>query len=205
MFKEKKYQPVKDILSKDIVAIASQYALIDEMNNPFIGVDNQIPDAHSKYADQLMESIMLYLQPSVEFVSGLKLIPTYSYFRVYRPGQELVKHTDRPACEISVTVSFKQNYQSETGKYNWPIFMEGKPVVMEPGDGVVYMGCEVEHWREKFVAPEYSYHIQGFFHYIDANGPNIDQALDKRQHVGQQRDRFMPKYKTPLKKYITYT
>ena len=205
MFKDNKYQPVKEIISKDIVSIATQYTLLDELNNPSIGADTQVINSHSRYADQLMESILLYLQPAVEFVSGLQLLPTYSYYRVYRPGHELKPHTDRPSCEISVTVSFGRNYQSENGKYDWPMFVEGNPVVMEPGDGIVYMGMEAEHWREKFIAPEYSYHVQGFFHYVNANGPHADHALDKRLYIGQQRDIYKPTYTTPVKPYITYT
>ncbi len=58
---------------------------------------------------------------------------------------------------------------------------------LEPGDAIVYRGCEIEHWREQLSAPEYSYHIQAFFHYVDANGPNADQQLDKRLFIGQPK------------------
>lgn len=202
MFKSNKYQPVKEILSKDVVSIASQYALIDELNNPSFS-DKQVPSAHCQYADQLMESILLHLKPAVEFVSGLELLPTYSYYRVYRPGQELLPHVDREACEVSVTVSFNQNYQDMQGKYTWPMFIEGTPVSLDPGDGIVYMGMEAKHWREKFSAPQYSYHIQGFFHYVNANGPYADHVLDKRLYVGQPH-KSQSKL-NPSKPYITYT
>jgi hypothetical protein len=45
--------------------------------------------------------------------------------------------------------------------------MDGKKVNLKPGDGVIYRGCEIEHWREAY---EGDYHIQAFLHYVDANG-----------------------------------
>lgn len=200
-FDEKKYQPVKEILSSEVVDLVTQYALLDEMTN-FTpeGKDQQVAGSHSRYADLLMESLLLKLQPSIEYVSGKTLLPTYSYYRVYRPGQDLKPHVDREACEISATVSFGRNYQGATN-YNWGMFVEGTEVVLAPGDAIVYKGCEAEHWREEFKAPEFSYHVQAFFHYVDANGPYKEFALDKRNFIGE------PKFKTakshPVKPYIT--
>ena len=204
MFDEKKYQPVKEILTADVVNIVTQYALLDELNN-FTpeGATDQVEGAHSRYGDQLMESLLIQLQPSIEYVAGRKLIPTYSYYRVYRPGHELKQHTDRPSCEISVTVSFGQNYQDQNGKYVWPMFVEGTPVGLEPGDAIVYKGCEAQHWRETFVAPQLSYHIQGFFHYVDANGPHTAHALDKRNFIGERGNKTV--ITNTSKKYISFT
>jgi hypothetical protein len=205
MFNEKKYQPIKEILSPDIVSLVTQYALLDEMTNYTAeGTNEQVPGAHSRYADILMESLLMKLKSSIEFVTDKKLLPTYSYYRVYRPGHDLKPHTDRPACEYSVTVSFGQNYQNETGKYSWPMFVEGTPVHLEPGDAIVYKGCEANHWREKFSAPEYSYHIQGFFHYVDENGPYASEVLDKRTFIGQPKTPNL-KQNIPNKSYIIAT
>jgi hypothetical protein len=196
MFNENKYVGVKEILPADIVDIVSRYALIDELTKftaeSTLSQDAaQVPEAHSKYADPLMESLLQYLQPAMEFVTGLTLYPTYSYYRVYRPGMDLKPHIDRPACEISTTVSFKYNYMG-SDQESWPIWIKGrdgnKGFSLDPGDAVVYRGCEVEHWRDVFNAPEGSYHIQGFFHYVNANGPYADQQLDKRMFIGQPKE-----------------
>lgn len=204
MFEDLKYQPIKQILSEEIIELVSQYALLDELTNFTSVGDTQVPGAHSRYGDILMESLLIKLKPSIEFVSGKVLIPTYSYYRVYRPGHELKTHKDRPACEYSVTVSFNQNYQSMTNQYSWPMYVEGTPVHLDPGDAIVYKGVEVEHWRDKFDAPQLSYHIQGFFHYVDANGPYAEEALDKRMFIGQPK---VPKNKSnlPNKSYIIQT
>lgn len=197
-FNENKYQAVKEIVGPELVQVATQYALLDEITNYSPEKQGeQVEGSHSRYADLLMESILMSLHPKIEYITGLTLIPTYSYYRVYRPGNELKPHTDRPACEISATVSFGRNYNG-ADDYNWGMFVEGKEIVLEPGDAIIYKGCDVKHWREKFSASQFSYHVQGFYHFVDANGPHKDHALDKRNFIGE------PKKQTS-KDYITFT
>jgi hypothetical protein len=85
----------------------------------------------------------------------------------------LPKHRDRPSCEYSVTVNLKQE-----GNGIWPIFMDGEPIDLSPGDGGVYKGCEVLHWREENYLGKCH---QIFFHYIEENGPNYKWAYDKKE------------------------
>jgi hypothetical protein len=204
-FKEDGYLFIKSILDRPTVDLVSQYALFDHLQNynPKTSGDGQIPGTHSKYADPLMESILIKLHPIMEQATGLKLYPTYSYYRVYKPGDELKKHKDRPSCEISTTVCFNFDYKSN--KIEWPIYMDGNPCVMEPGDIVVYRGCDLAHWRDPFNAPEDSWHIQAFFHYVDANGPYPEFKWDRRPMLGH-RDPPKPDAipVTTGKNYITY-
>jgi len=191
-FHELKYVPVKELVSQETVELFSQYALIDELFNfnPEIQQepDAQVKNAHSKYADPFAESLLLHLKPKMEYVTELELIPTYSYYRVYRPGSVLKKHVDRPSCEISTSICFKYDYKERNEDLIWPIFFNNQPVVLYPGDGVVYKGMEVPHWREELNAPEFSYHIQAFFHYVNKNGPYVEYALDKRISIGQKKE-----------------
>lgn len=202
MFQQKKYVPVKEVFSSEIVDITSQYALIDELVNfvPETG-DAQVPHAHSKYSDTLMESLLLKLKPTIEYVTGLELFPTYSYYRVYRAGMDLKPHVDRPSCEISATVCFNFNYQG--AEVDWPMYIEGNPVVLQPGDAIIYRGCEVEHWRDKLEIPQLGYHIQGFFHYVDSAGPYAEYKLDKRDYIGQVKNNSFKSTVLPNKKYIS--
>jgi hypothetical protein len=208
-FKENKYVEVKNVLTTELINIATTYALLDERNDLSLeeGDTPQILNSHSKYADTLMESFLLYLQPILEENTGLELLPTYSYYRVYKPGADLKKHIDRPACEISTTVSLGFDYKGSD--YNWPIFVGDSECSMNPGDLVIYRGCEVEHWREVFEAPEGSWHVQFFCHYVDANGPNKDWKFDQRPFIGYDREgkvhKIVSKYYYPTKKYLTFT
>jgi len=55
---------------------------------------------------------------------------------------------------------------------------------LKPGQAVVYLGCELEHWRKEF---EGDWHAQTFLHYVDANGDNKEWFLDKRKLLGEQK------------------
>ena len=180
-FETKKYTVINKALSKDIIELVTQYALFDEMQD-FNADKTQVLGAHSKYGDPVMESLLLKLQPIMEKATGLSLFPTYSFYRVYRNGDTLEKHKDRPACEISCTLSF--NYSYENSEYSWPIYMNGEAIHLEPGDIAVYRGIENEHWRYPLTFPEPAWHVQAFLHYVDQNGPHADQKNDKRETIG---------------------
>ena len=199
-FKKNNYCVVKNSLHKDILDIATQYAFFDEMQN-FSNPDNQVPNAFSKYGDPLMETILLHIKPIMEENTGLKLYPTYSYYRIYRDGDELKNHKDRPACEISSTLCFNYEFQND---YKWPIYMNDKKIEQNPGDLVIYKGCELDHRRDKLVLNDTSaWQVQGFFHYVDAEGPFADQKWDNRSSIGVNNNRS--KIRTHEKSYIEYT
>jgi len=96
---------------------------------------------------------------------GEMVLPTYTYARIYKNGNVLEKHKDRPECEISLSVHLQ-------GDRDWPIYME-KPngevvgVVLKPGDAVLYLGCDTPHWRDAYDGEEYG---QVFLHYVLSNG-----------------------------------
>lgn len=208
-FKKNKYVLIKDAVDKKIVNLISQYALIDEKNDFTLeeGKHPQIHNSHSQYSDGLMESFLLEMHSFMEEATGLKLYPTYSYYRVYRPGAILVKHKDRPSCEISTTVTLNFDYCG--ADYTYPIFVDGHKCVMDSGDLVIYRGCEVDHWREEFKAPEGSYQVQVFLHYVDANGPYADFKFDKRPFIGYNKemvfDKVVAKTYLPFKEYIIFS
>jgi len=186
LFEKNRYCIVKDAISKELRDFVTQYALFDEMQNLKLG-DLQAPNSHSKYADPTMETMLLHLHSIVEKNTGLSLYPTYSYHRVYRPGDDLKKHKDRPSCEISATLCF--NYSYDTKKYQWPIYMNNNKVNLKPGDLVIYKGCELEHFRDVFDIQEEAWHVQGFFHYVDKNGPYKDFKFDKRKTIGENNNK----------------
>ena len=179
-FAQKGYCIVKQAISKELRDIATQYALFDEMQD-FIADKAQVENAHAKYADPLTESILLLIQNKIEKITSLSLAPTYSFFRVYRPGDELKVHKDRTSCEISATLFLNDNEMVE----HWPIFMSGERVDLEPGDMAVYRGCELEHYRKKMLGSKESWHVQTFLHYVDTIGPFAEWTFDKRKNIGE--------------------
>jgi hypothetical protein len=203
-FQQTGYCVVKSAISEELRDFVTQYTLFDEQQNflPEKATEGwQVPDAHSKYADPAMETMLLHLHKIMQDSTGLKLHPTYSYYRVYRPGDDLKRHTDRPSCEISATLCFNYSYDSKS--YQWPIFIDGNRVDLAPGDMAIYRGCDIEHWREKFsVVSDKAWHVQGFFHYVDAEGPHASHKFDGRPNIGILLNVGR---ETVNKSYITYT
>lgn len=202
-FRQNGYTNLKSIIPTDICNIVTQYALLQEQVVPRKEDETgQVPDAHSVYSDTLMEVLMSYMKPYMEKYTGLDLCPTYSYFRVYRPGMILDRHTDRPSCEVSTTVCFGYNYQGVEPGYKWSMYVDpsyrhsadadfisqnkpGYAVPQDPGDIIIYRGCEIEHWRDPFDAGEGSWQVQAFFHYINKDGPYYPEyAFDGRSGLG---------------------
>lgn len=179
-FKNNNYVVIRDVLSKDLTNLLTQYAFLDERNN--FQYDTQVPGSHAKYSDLAMESLLLMLQEIAEENTGLKLHPTYSYYRLYKPGAELKKHKDRPSCEISMTVCIGSHYVEDD--YSWPIYVGGVECVLNPGDILIYKGMDVDHWRNTFNASEGSWQVQTFLHYVDADGPQSGWKYDKRPAIG---------------------
>ena len=199
IFKQNGYCKVESVISDEIKDFVTQCALFDEMRNfmPEKYLDpihSQVPNAHTSYGAPFMETLLVNLHSKIEEITDLKLHPTYCYYRVYREGDKLDYHTDRPECEISTTICFNHSYESN---YSWPIYMEENAIYLNPGDMAVYRGCEIPHWRKSLEPPKHDdWHVQGFFHYVNADGQFANQKWDSRPSLGLRKK---------TKSYISFT
>ena len=212
MFKEKKYIIIKSAISKELSDFVYNYFLLkrkvaktyfdEKYITPFteyFGVwnDKQVPETYSHYADIAMETLLEKLLPLMIEKTQLNLIPTYSYARIYKKGDILHRHKDRPSCEISTTLNL--------GGDPWPIYLspnenvgvsesdggkkgittssnaKGTKVDLEPGDMLIYSGCVLEHWREKFEGENCG---QVFLHYNNVDTQGEKNIYDGRPHLG---------------------
>ena len=139
------------------------------------GVDPQAPKCRS-YMDHhiIFETLQERLWDRVEGHVGRPLIPTYAYARLYENGEVLETHVDRPACEVSVTLQLGRSHH-----YSYPIYLEGQRVDLAEGDGLLYLGKEQKHWRDKCDGPDGYYSGQVFLHYVYADGEHADEGGDK--------------------------
>ena len=209
-FKKNKYQVIRGAVSKEVAEMGYRYLQVSaeadwwmlqngatHAGNPLVGnfADPQVPNSYAKYADRFMETLLVKTINVMQKKTGLKLVPTYSYTRLYRKGNILKRHKDRPSCEISTTLNL--------GGDNWDIFLDptgsdnvideyknlhkpnapkGIKISLKPGDMLIYSGCELEHWREPFQGDLCG---QVFLHYNHANGPYAKTNLyDKRPMLG---------------------
>jgi hypothetical protein len=167
---------IKDVINSEMIKFLS-HCLLRSKYYPNSKIDDsQVPGALGIMDHEVMfETLHEKIWPAIEFVIEEKLLPTYSYARLYTNGNELKKHSDRESCEISVTVQLARSHH-----YSWPIYMGGKRFDLGEGDGVIYKGCEIEHWRNVCDGPENYNSGQVFFHFVKANGPYAQFAGDKR-------------------------
>ena len=208
-FKIKKYQVIKNAISHELANFVYNYFMLkrDAVNfmyrnninyeSPLLGTwtDKQVPNTYSHYADFVMETLLMKVLPKMQQETDLELVPTYSYARIYKKGDILRRHKDRPSCEISTTIHL--------GGTKWPIFIDGtgsdnvideyknihKPnapkgteVLLDVGDMLVYSGCELEHWREALHGDNCA---QVFLHYNHLNGRFAKSNMfDKRPMLG---------------------
>ena len=183
-----KYQVIKNAISYELANFIFNYFLLKRdataymyqnnitYDNGIFGTwaDEQVPNTYSHYADPVMETLLMKVLPVMKEETGLELVPTYSYARLYKKGDILKRHKDRPSCEISTTLNL--------GGDPWSIFMEGVEVLLNVGDMLVYSGCELEHWREPFQGNVCG---QVFLHYNHVNGPFANKnKFDGRPMLG---------------------
>lgn len=155
---------------------------LDDEKEEYDG-DPQAPNSSSIYNYLPALELLANKTSHVSEIVGETVLPTYVYSRIYRDESVLTKHTDRPSCEISVTLHLG-------GDKPWPIWIETpekeqRSVTLNPGDGMLYLGCVAPHWRNKFEGSEYT---QFFLHYVRSRGcfnpayfdqdPDIEDDLD---------------------------
>lgn len=138
--------------------------------------DPQAPNSSAVYNYMPFVRLLVEKVPEVSELLGEKVLPTYTYARVYKVGSELLRHRDRPACEVSLTLNLFKDSE-------WPIHFQRPDdsetcIELQPGDAVMYLGCQADHWREKFVGTECT---QLFMHYVRSNGPKAWAYFDKCQ------------------------
>jgi len=161
-----------------------------------VEVEKQVEGSLARYWHPQYRKFHSDIRIKLEDIIGRKLYNTYYYDRFYFPGQKLDKHTDRAACEISISIHISSNI-----KEMWPFFIKSPDVYednvlnkgnvvgvnMEPGDGVLYKGCERPHWRDSMPGTlemmhnksQQLYYHQIFFHYVLQDGIRAHHAWDK--------------------------
>ena len=214
-FKKNKYQVLRNAISKDLAAFCYKYLQISaeadnwmlnngvtHTGNKLVGNfnDPQVPNSYAKYADRVMETLLVDTIKVMQKKTGLRLVPTYSYCRLYRTGNILKRHKDRPSCEISTTLNLggdpwpilidptgSDNVIDEYKNIHKPGAPKGVEVNLKPGDMLIYSGCDLEHWREPFQGKLCG---QVFLHYNHADGRFAKTNLyDKRPMLGIPKTR----------------
>ena len=187
------------VISKNFLSKASCEALLtytlERINNN--GMADFVPQhdpsgipfgkAYDRGYDDVYQDILYEKIPFIEHLVDNVVYPTYQVCRAYKKGAGCLPHVDREPCEIGVSLFvgvtsdvYKshlciKNYAGETHKAE-----------LQEGDAVVYMGCDLEHWRNPIGQQSQERPsegvdwkmIQSFFHYVRQGGPHEKYAYD---------------------------
>ena len=138
--------------------------------------DRLVPGSPAIYDFLPFVRLLVEKIPQIEEVAEDKILPTYTYARMYGHGETLPLHEDRDACELSLTLNLDADEP-------WPIWLksrDGETVMIrqQPGDAMVYLGCQTPHWREPF---EGNFCTQVFLHYVFSFGSRSYTYFDKKR------------------------
>jgi len=200
-FKDKKFAVIRNFISKERANFLYNYTLtvcksvaykIENYPNSYDKdwdgnfQDKQCPNTFSRYGDPVMETLLLEMMPKMQQYTGMYLYPTYAYWRLYQKGDILYRHRDRKSCDVSTTLCLGYDSSNIQNFYNWSIYVEDLEnkkeieIQLNPGDVLIYRGCDLDHWRNKY---EGLNHSQVFLHYNNyTNG--CDNFLDDRIMLG---------------------
>tara|TARA_R110000824_G_scaffold8661_1_gene39051 strand:- start:1271 stop:1909 length:639 start_codon:yes stop_codon:yes gene_type:complete len=192
-FKKNGFKIIKNAVDKDLANFLFRYLKLkkevlthlhetrfvspyDESLGRF--TDEQVPNTYSIYGDIAMETVLSQIKNIMEKNTGIELVETYSFARLYKKGDVLSRHWDRASCKVSATVYL--------GGEPWSLYVNptarkaqnGVKIDLEPGDALVYKGDKLEHWREEF---EGDICGQVFFHY---NEKDSKRKYDTRAMLG---------------------
>jgi len=199
-FEKEKFLVIRGFLTPEMCQILYKYCLIKEERTKFkIEHDNEkyddewdgeyndpyVMNVYSSYGDPMMDGLLELGCHALSNCVGRQLLPNYSYWRLYTTGSKLDKHLDRESCEISVSLCVGQDISNLYSDYNWAFNftnLEGKDtsICLNPGDLLVYKGCDLIHWREPFEGVNQA---QVFMHYNDSLGP-YKNVYDSRPILG---------------------
>jgi alkylated DNA repair dioxygenase AlkB len=155
------FKIVRGMLGGNLLDFLGYYAY-DRANSTDLMEDAQVPNTPALHDDPAMRTLLYYFLYDMTEHTGAALEPTYSYLRVYKKGDVLHRHTDKKACEYSVSLTLKREYDDEV----WPLYLETdevRKICLEEGDGLIYKGIDNPHWRDKFEGERLA---QVFLHYV---------------------------------------
>jgi hypothetical protein len=173
-FREKDYSPLGNLIHPfNLAALRRYYRQAIRRGGIWLG-DEQSSRRYVAHNESVARFFHQQIAHAVSAIVGEEVKPSYVYLASYLSGAELKKHTDREQCEFSVTLCLDFSPEPELAT-PWPIRLdtpEGDVTVYQAlGDGLVYRGTRVPHYRSVLAEGYTSTSI--FFHYVpaDFSGP----------------------------------
>lgn len=102
--------------------------------------------------DRVLGYLHGQIAPLIRAITGEAIKPSYSLVSRYHEGAILKKHVDRPQCLWNVSLAIDAEPETDA-RDAWPIYLRARNrtsrVALELGDGILYRGTDVPHWRKE--------------------------------------------------------
>jgi LPS sulfotransferase NodH len=112
--------------------------------------DDQVERRHGWHNEPIARFFHHQLTGLVTRIAREPVKPAYCYTSAYRSGAALSAHFDRRQCEY--TLSVLVDHSGTPAARPWPLFFQAPSrkvaITLTVGDGVLFRGCELPHWRE---------------------------------------------------------
>lgn len=195
IFEKQGYLVIRDLIDPsqlycEVPEIRGQLTYFGKLDKyQHIPVEQQVEGSLARYYYPPYKESYFQVKKKLESIIGNALATTYYYDRYYFPSQELSKHADRDACEISVSIHIGTNLKDPWGFKLIDVEGNEKELFLNPGDGLLYKGCELCHWRDpmpgkkrnmirKLLGMKELYYHQIFMHYVLRDGLRVQCAND---------------------------
>ncbi len=173
-FGEKNYTPIRGLIHPFHIAALRRYYRFAIRKGLIRLGDEQSSRRYVAHNEPVARFFHHQIASVVGRIVGEPVKPSYVYLASYLSGAELKKHIDREQCEFSVTLCLDFSPEPETAT-PWPIRVDtpsGSVGVHQAlGDGLVYRGTKMPHYRDALGEGQTSTSI--FLHYVpaDFSGP----------------------------------
>jgi hypothetical protein len=169
-FQHKGYAPLGNLIHPfNLAALRRYYRHAIRRGAISLG-DVQSPRRYAAHDESVARFFHLQIANAIRAVVGETIKPSYVYLASYLSGADLKKHIDREQCEFSVTLCLDFSPEPQLAT-SWPIRLDtpqGTVTVYQAlGDGLVYRGTKVPHYRHVLAEGHTSTSI--FFHYVPAD------------------------------------
>ena len=177
--KEKGYVVIREYISHEMADYLRFFFIKARENGLTTRTDKMSPEADCYLSAHPFELLLDYKTNFMRKVfGGKRLVPTYSYGRIYYNNATLNSHVDRPSCEVSVSINIGGHY-----KQPWSFWIENKEIVLDKSDGIIYLGNEKSHWRNPWKGDKDQWQAQLFLHYVDEEGLFKKWKYDGRKNL----------------------
>jgi len=173
-FRANKYAVLRKVLPPmQTAALRKHFRSLYENKQIFLDTEQVVGGRYVMTNEGLARFVHHQFAPLVSHITQQQTIATFSNLLIYIPGAVLERHIDRPQCPFNLSLLVDTDPEADMSD-SWPIYLEvdgeAKEVRLEMGDGVLYGGTTVPHWRNALPEGNLVTVIAGHFAHADFKG-----------------------------------